>query len=465
MATKYLMRYCSGLNTVDPPERLSESELQFAKNIIINQAGRTDDNGRELGIIDRADGHARVQTFTAGHSLFCNGFDCLVADGTTLYLVGADNSLLSLTTFLSGNKISYFSYGTATYFTDGVTNGIVDQGALYSWDADTNLDTDSKVYYESEVPVFEHISELNGQMYGSIGNALYVSEPGYFGLWNLERMWMFGSDILMHVPVRGGLFVSDTTDTWFLRGSTIENFSLEHVADYPALAYSRAHSTLEGSDFGLSTPIPCALWLSPEGVCAGLADGTFINMTEEKIIYPGSGQYGATLIRGDHIVATIDSTFSTDTNVKVGPPTEKATTQRDSFTFNSYCKRKSDYLSCATDGLYLLGGSTFNGTAIASTFETRTWDVDSHVIKRCPYIYLTTAETSGSLTVTPVVNGVDHPAVTTTEVVAAQNTAKARVGRGSKGEYWAARVQNIAGADFSVAEVKGLFKYRASAPR
>lgn len=58
------------------------------------------------------------------------------------------------------------------------------------------------------------------------------------------------------------------------------------------------------------------------------------------------------------------------TNIKLGGLLDKATTQRKSGNFNSFCVMPDGtYLAAGEDGLCMLGGNTDNGVAIHGYFE------------------------------------------------------------------------------------------------
>ncbi len=79
----------------------------------------------------------------------------------------------------------------------------------------------------------------------------------------------------------------------------------ERVATYPAYEWSDCIEYVEGMEIGLDTPGLCALWHSPEGAILGTPSGQLINMNKSKVVYPQSGSYGASVIRGYDFIHTI----------------------------------------------------------------------------------------------------------------------------------------------------------------
>jgi hypothetical protein len=100
------------------------------------------------------------------------------------------------------------------------------------------------------------------------------------------------------------------------------------------------------------------------------------------------------------------------------------------------------------DGLYALGATTDAGSAIAGHIKTHPNDFGSFHVKRVPYLYV---GSDATVTVTPAVDGTNVAAYTSD--VGAQ---RARLSRGSKGRYWAFKIQNVNGAALKVDGIEPL---------
>ena len=296
---------CAGLNIVVDPLQPPEdawtltSDLAKAVDVVISDSF----------IAERAYGHAPLAAVTTGHSLFCDGGDCLLAQGTTLYQVGTDFSLRSVKTGMSGRRLDCDQYGTAIYIANGTAADqcIFQDGATWPWMTDEYNAGETFRHFEGTVPIFDHIENFNGFMLGAIGNCLYGSELGRFGLWNMKEPIMLPSRILMIKRVQSGVFVSDEQSVYFFKGTEPRSFSVgPPLSPYPAVEWSDCIDYINGTEvMGLGLPGMCAIWQSKEGLCLGTADGQIYNLIRKKIITPDNGQAGASLLRGFTVISTL----------------------------------------------------------------------------------------------------------------------------------------------------------------
>jgi hypothetical protein len=432
-----LLKKCTGLNTIASPLQLSETELQYAKDVMIT------DNERLI----RADGYTKIISLTNGHSLFNNGNTCIVSDGTGIYNIAADNSITLITSLSNNNKISYENYGNAIYLVNGIDTKVIENGIAYSWEPEENFDSNSFDYYEPSIPNFKKIFFFAGQMWGIYENGIFPSFPGSLGLFNLERGYFFGSNVIGAMPVIAGIFVSTEEEIIFLRGSTIENFVENVVANYPMYEWAIDNQGISAKTLGIENDGICAIWNTKRGPCLGTPNGYFIPLVDMKVHYPTNGSFGATLVRGKTVINTVNDLFCTDTNLMVGEFGSKATTQRSNFAFNSFCRRGNDFLACASDGIYLLGGDTHNGTAITGIFETRTVDMDYDGPKGARSFSIN-GEASSVITVTPTVDDIAYTAITITPRKTGQQFMKKTIPYNVKGYNWKFRCS--CESDFSI---------------
>lgn len=289
-----------GLNTVlDPFQPIDlESGARFlakAVNVRI-----TDSN-----VIERSDFSRTLLTLTNGHSLFCDSGACLVHQGGSLYEVAANLTLsVAKRSGMSGDKVSHTQAGDAIYFSNRSENGVYYGGLALSWAVDPYIGPETNRYFVDHVPYFAKVAYFNGYMLGAIENALYSSDLGLLGCWEMKPVWMSNSDITMIKPIEGGVFISDGTKQFFLAGNEPKNFIERKIANYPALEWSVAHGFVDASEFSESSGL-AAVWFSTKGKCVGFADGTFKNITKEQVVIPSEFVSGATLIDGNNIISTL----------------------------------------------------------------------------------------------------------------------------------------------------------------
>lgn len=294
----------SGLNTVSDEVRLPTDpntglcDLAQAVNV------RVDINGR----VTRRTGFVRKQTGEF-HSVFCRRADCYVAKefpgDCSILRVASDLSLVGVRSGLAKNRrISWAQDddNAVIYYANGIQNGIIVAGVSSPW---PNLSTASTIEptfrHFSPAPVGHRISLVHGRMLIATTEALYYSEPWNYGKYDLGGAYLAHPVVRMIKEVDAGVFISTDKETIFYRGIDLAEASPVTVADYPALEWSEAEDYVEGAEIGLE-PGKCALWASPEGLCAGTAAGTFHNLTKNKVVYPEAVSRGASLLHGYNLI-------------------------------------------------------------------------------------------------------------------------------------------------------------------
>ena len=106
------------------------------------------------------------------------------------------------------------------------------------------------------------------------------------------------SPVRTFAPVSGGLFVGSDDETVFLKGSDPKDFSVEVVANYGTVACTETvvppHMFGKGETRGQS---PAAVWMSKQGLCAGLDGGQFMNLTGDRYKLPEGVSHGVSLLK------------------------------------------------------------------------------------------------------------------------------------------------------------------------
>lgn len=296
-----------GLNTVlDPFQAVDlESGSRFLSKAVNVRV--TDSN-----LVERSNFTRTLLSLTNGHSLFCDTGSCLVHQGGVMYEVASDLTLSAAKrSGMSGDKISHTQAGDAIYFSNLSENGVYYNGTALSWAVDTYIGPETNRFFIDHVPFFSKIAYFNGYMLGSIGNALYVSELGLLGCWEMKPVWMSNSTIIMikpvvtdSVPPSGGVFVSDGSRITYLGGLAPRNFAEPRVTNYPALEWAVAHNLVDGSLFGEKSGL-CAAFQTTKGLCLGYPDGTLVNVIQGNINVPAGFVSGATLIDKHNIISTL----------------------------------------------------------------------------------------------------------------------------------------------------------------
>ena len=291
----------SGLNNIVDPVRLKWSletgfvELAESMNIVIDDSGRI--SRRAGSTLDH------VGTY---HSIFCNKGDCFVVHDRTsdaaIMQLGTDKSLTGVRSGLTkGARISFCQVGAKTYYSNGYQNGVITAGVSAAWPVHTHVGVDTlREFYAA--PLGTHIAHFQGRMWIVDGLLIWVSEPYAYGKFRLAGVgFQFPSNVRMIKPVKGGVWVSDSEKTGFIRAADkFEDMAFEQKSAYPAHEWSESIELAEINQIpGLS-----AVWSSDEGLIIGSADGQLTVATKTKLIYP-TGANGATFIDGQTVINTI----------------------------------------------------------------------------------------------------------------------------------------------------------------
>lgn len=143
--------------------------------------------------------------------------------------------------------------------------------------------------------------------------------------------------------------------------------------------------------------------------------------------------------------------LTTITNMEIGAVTAKPTTQLTHHDFNSYCKVGDKYLACGADGLYEIGGDTYDGVEISSEIEFPATDLGISDEKRMSYLYFS-GELEGDMTVAIAFDkNMPLPAVTIAKHPGKNiQTLPVKLAEGAKGVHITANLKNVDGGDFTI---------------
>lgn len=281
----------TGLNTVTDPVRIrfnkGVTDLQVAANIKIDQSGR----------INRRPGTTLLQA-GAYHSLFCDGGDCFVVGGDSLYQVASDGSISSIRSGLNpGARMAFETVGARTYYSNGFQFGWIMGGISNAWEKGTYSGPDTTRFFSGPMPG-HHLSSGYGRMLIAEDNVIWWSELYDYGLFDRAGSFaQFNTKILMVKAVTAGWFVSTEKNTYFLAGVNPKEWNLIKVASFPAVEWTVAIDYVEGGDLGLE-PGLYALWASHEGAILGTPGGSIQNLNKSKIVYKECGKAGFGCLMG-----------------------------------------------------------------------------------------------------------------------------------------------------------------------
>ena len=299
----------SGLNNKLDPVRIrynpeiGVSDLVNAVNITIDNTGRP---------VTRK-GSVLLESGTF-HSVWAKDNNCFVIydsnspSGALIYKLGTDLSLSFVNYELTeGKPMAFCDVNGDTYYSNGVENGVIVNGI--SWAEPWPTCTYDKTFVKdsfSNAPIGQFIEFYKGRIIIAQDSILWFSEPNSVSMFDLEKnFWQLDSTIQMIKPVESGLFVSDKRYTWFLQGTSPNDFKQIKVASYPAHYGSVATDYTEIDDLDLGEVGEAAVWSSKKGLCLGLPSGRMKNITKERLEYPQTFAKGACLVKDYHVINTI----------------------------------------------------------------------------------------------------------------------------------------------------------------
>jgi len=282
-----LLSATTGLNTKVDPVRLGYNPETGVQDLAVAYNVDVDDTGR----VSRRKGFTS-QVSADCHSVFCDGGACLYVTGDALTLLRTDYTTKALRNVQVGARMRYAQVDDEVYYCNGVQTGRVADEVSMSWVmADTKYGPGTKREY-SDPPVGTDVAFHAGRMWVAEGDTIWYSEPLGFNYFDLAGCYFkFNSQVRMIRPVKEGLFVSDEVATYFFRGigDPKEYYKIK-VANYPVVQYSDVKFfgklvIFQGGEFIIDVSFGdlSALWMAEQGVCYGGYDGTFKNLTEEKI--------------------------------------------------------------------------------------------------------------------------------------------------------------------------------------
>jgi hypothetical protein len=241
------------------------------------------------------------------HSVFCDGWDCVgVRDGALCAILDVEPfQYVVLREGLSEERVGFAQVNKDIYYTCGDMKGRIsnNEHRAWAWTEYVGPKTD-RVF--SPPPPAKHIAFHNARIWLAIDNYLVASEPlgwSWFDLHGQGRL--LDSDIRMLKPVKGGMYISTETKTYFMTQGGTQEELLVTAAEYPALSWSAANELVDGFEIGIEEPGPFAVWVSPRGACVGSPSGIVINQTRNQVVFPETDPVGASVLRGYNLIFTM----------------------------------------------------------------------------------------------------------------------------------------------------------------
>jgi len=288
----------SGLNNTLDPTRLAfdaktgVTELSQAVNVDIDPSGRP----------SRRRGRTQQFDLSAAYS-FSHGETCLFVSGSTLYQMNSDYSLSEIRSDLTeGKRMKYAAIADRIYYSNGAEKGYILKGKDYTWEKGNYSPPGDTPRILSNPPNGHLLGWFAGRALIAKDNAIFASEPSFYGVFDLTNNYkLMPERVTMLQPTTQGLWVGTTSQVLFYRGTKWRELRREPKAPF---------GVLEGSDAicagdKLNLPNQAVLFTTPQGICRGGEDGTFVNLTHNKLTFP-SGRYASAAVIGNRYLVLIN---------------------------------------------------------------------------------------------------------------------------------------------------------------
>ena len=245
--------------------------LQQANNVIIDNTFQ----------IASRDGYTSVVTGSDIHSMWSDNNACFFCDGATLKQMDAIYGLKTIRTGLTeGARMSYALFNDRYYFTNRYEIGYTKDNASYEL-------PDPSREFKLPLPAGQLIEYFLGVLYVARDNILYIADPlcDYYDVRTGYRI--FNKYITMLRSVDGGLYVSDDR-VWFVKGRANEDFERDEA--YPSPAIIHTDVSVNGKFIDDTMVGKVAIWTGENGICLGDANGTVINLTDNRYTFTARGR-------------------------------------------------------------------------------------------------------------------------------------------------------------------------------
>lgn len=261
----------TGLNNVDDHVRVRPRDRAIAFTKAVNvDIDKTFKPSRRDGKEKKLSGDFR--------SIWTGGVTLAVKDGNLVSINPDTFSTALVKSNVGVSRMYYAEIGDKVYFSNGTVMGYVEDGIAYNLPVPT-------IEFKRAMPAGELLTFFKGRLLVAKGPCIYYSDAADYDQYDgRSGIVQFKSDVTLMAPVNDGLFVSDASGTYFMRGTSPEKWSKERVADYGAKKMPPAKiRDMQLGDYTVGNPV---MWVSQRGLCVG-GDGGFLkNLTESKYKLP-----------------------------------------------------------------------------------------------------------------------------------------------------------------------------------
>lgn len=273
-----------------------------------------------------------VPSMVGGHSMWTNNEHSL-----TLLFVGSELckmlggvALLPLGRFISGRgRVWYCEINGDVYFSNGVDGGVLRASGVVD-DFGTTPEVPPQMpgsevldirNFLTPMPFGRYLTQHAGRLWSVQGDTIFYSQS--LNYQQHDRRYNFITApgyITAFGSVADGLYVSTTSEVFFLRGDDPTKMELIKCSDSAAVLDSQVYlpfDTLDtdalavnGSQYQVSNAFA---WLSRHGLCIGIPSGVVRILTADRARLPVHARASSALIARDgfyQVVSVVDSISS-----------------------------------------------------------------------------------------------------------------------------------------------------------
>ena len=255
-------------NVADParyPDKKSAIYLSECQNVDID----------DQLMAHRRDGYPATPSLsgTEIHSLWADSETCLFVQSGDLKSLDAAFGASTVRAGVGHARMNYVRPANKIFLTNNNIIGYVEDLVYSDFAAPSET-------YKSIMKPGHLIEWFNGRLYVARGGDVWFSDAVYPGSTDERKNFkQLGGYISMMRAVKDGIYVSNGKETYFMAGLDPGEAALVKVATYPAILGSDVQ--IDGERLGLRDISGRAvLWMTSQGICAGLDGGQFINLTQ-----------------------------------------------------------------------------------------------------------------------------------------------------------------------------------------
>jgi len=311
----------SGLKNTVAPSRLALNEQAIARNLDIDDAFQP----------RRRRGYTRVATGDF-HSLTTVGERTFAVRDGSLVRITTGYDCVVLQPDVGPARVAFVDIAGTTYFSSKLASGkILPDDTIRAWGMPASArewhspvvnptatlpDLNGRLL--SPPPLAEHLVAYNGRIWLADGSVVWMTELYLYDYVDRTRGFVqFESEVTGLLAVADGVYVGTADAVWFLTGAL---GTLQRTRMTPRGMVKHTAVDVPAEMLALDTPTygRAGMFVSPSGICVGLASGVCYSLTHGTVELPAAA-HGAVLGRQD-----AGTNFFISTLNSAGGPTSTA---------------------------------------------------------------------------------------------------------------------------------------------